>query len=312
MENRAHAFAAGLFALLLGAGVVFAVWWFSQEREATREIVLVARGDINGLAEQSRVRFRGLAVGNVRSIHIDPDDPGNLLIHAWVRSDVPVTRGTSASLGTMGVTGLAFVQLDDRGDDPRPLGDGEAARIPLRPGLVDVLGERALAALAQLNVLGERIAALLDDENSARLRNTLARLESAATGLDAGVAELPATLAALRRLLGEENLDHLSSLLARADRAAGDVPPMLTDLRRLLQRLEVVAGHLDEAATQTADGLAGETLPQLNTLLRELVGTSHRLGRFAEELEASPQILLTGRRAGEPGPGEPGFEGSTQ
>ena len=62
MENRAHALAAGLFAILLGAGVVFAIWWFSGQRVPMREIVLAARGAINGLGAQSRVRDRGMAV----------------------------------------------------------------------------------------------------------------------------------------------------------------------------------------------------------------------------------------------------------
>lgn len=311
MENRAHAFAAGLFALLLGAGVVFTVWWFSQAREATREIVLVARGDINGLSEQSRVRFRGLAVGTVQAVRIDPTDPGNLLVHVRVSTEVPITRGTTASLGTMGVTGLAFVQLDDRGHDPAPLADDASAppRIALQPGLIDELGQRALGALEQLRVLGERLNAVLDEDSGARLRNTLLSLESAAAGLDSGMAELPATLAALRSLLSEHNLARVSSLLTRADRAAGDVQPALADLRRLMQRLDQVAVHLDEAATATAAGLAGDTLPQLDTLLRELVGTARRLGRFAEEIESTPQILLTGRAAAAPGPGEPGFAG---
>lgn len=123
------------------------------------------------------------------------------------------------------------------------------------------------------------------------------------------MAELPATLAALRSLLSEHNLARVSSLLTRADRAAGDVQPALADLRRLMQRLDQVAVHLDEAATATAAGLAGDTLPQLDTLLRELVGTARRLGRFAEEIESTPQILLTGRAAAAPGPGEPGFAG---
>jgi len=56
MENRAHALAAGLFAIMLGAGIVFAIWWFSDQRVPMRELVLEARGDINGLGEQSRVR----------------------------------------------------------------------------------------------------------------------------------------------------------------------------------------------------------------------------------------------------------------
>ena len=74
MENRAHALAAGLFAIMLGAGIVFAIWWFSDQRVPMRELVLEARGDINGLGEQSRVRYRGMAAGRVRAIGIDPAD----------------------------------------------------------------------------------------------------------------------------------------------------------------------------------------------------------------------------------------------
>ena len=38
MENRAYAFAVGLFTLLLGAGVVLAAMWFSGEDRSAREL----------------------------------------------------------------------------------------------------------------------------------------------------------------------------------------------------------------------------------------------------------------------------------
>ena len=79
MENRAHALAAGLFALALGLGLLTALWWFSQDREQTRALVLVARDDIGGLGPQARVRFRGLAIGTVAQIRIDPTDSRNIL-----------------------------------------------------------------------------------------------------------------------------------------------------------------------------------------------------------------------------------------
>ena len=101
MENRAHALAAGLFAILLGAGVVFAIWWFSGQRVPMREIVLEARGDINGLGAQSRVRYRGMAVGSVRAVAIDPEDLRTLLVRIAVPADLPLTRGTTAALGDL-------------------------------------------------------------------------------------------------------------------------------------------------------------------------------------------------------------------
>lgn len=299
MENRAHALAAGLFAILLGAGVVFAIWWFSGQRVPMREIVLEARGDINGLGAQSRVRYRGMAVGSVRAVAIDPEDLRTLLVRIAVPADLPLTRGTTAALGTLGVTGLAFVQLDDRGVDRRPLAAaaGEVPRIALQPGLVEALSGRALAALDQFQALGER------------LQGALASLESAAAGVDRGVAELPATLAALRAALSAGNIARITSVLGNLERGSAEAVPAVAELRRLIVRIDQAAARLELRAAAAGDDLVERTLPQLDVLLGELTSTSQRFGHLVEELDASPQLLLTGRGRPLPGPGEAGHEG---
>lgn len=309
MEDRAHAFAAGLFALALGAGIVFALWWFSQDRHPMREVILVARSDINGLGEQSRVRYRGLSVGTVKSIRIDPADLRNLLIHIQVLAELPLTRGTTATLGTLGVTGLAYVQLDDRGTDPTPLqGEGvDPPRIALSPGLLDQITDRTLTALERFGTAAERLSALLDAEGTARVRSLLAHLEAAAAGVDRSFADVPATLAAIRKVLSAETLSSLSALLANMERSSIEAGPALAELRQLMQRADQMALRFDQAATATSASLIDGTLPQLNALLGDLTSTSRRLGRLIEELESSPQMLLTGRGVREPGPGEQGF-----
>lgn len=309
MENRAHALAAGLFALILGAGIALALWWFSQEREPVRELVLVAQGDINGLGAQSRVRFRGLAVGAVSSVHIDPDDSRNVLVHVRVTRDLPLTRGARASLGTLGVTGLAYVQLDDRGGEPLPLveASGLPPRIELQPGLLDVLAERALEMVGQFQRVSERIAVLLDDDTLGRVRAALSSIESAASGFDRSLAEMPQTLQSVRSAFTPANLAALSGLLASLERTSAEVAPTLGELRQLLRRLDTMAVRVDQAAVAASDGLLEGTLPQLNELLRDLSATSRRISRLVEEVDSTPQVLLTGRPATEPGPGEAGF-----
>jgi phospholipid/cholesterol/gamma-HCH transport system substrate-binding protein len=309
MEDRAHAFAAGLFALVLGAGIVFALWWFSQDRQPMREMVLVASGDINGLGEQSRVRYRGLSVGTVKSIRIDPEDLRNILIHVQVLADLPLTRGTTASLGTLGVTGLAYVQLDDRGVDPMPLpAEGpEPPRITLGPGLLDQITDRTLAALDRFGTAAERISELLDEDGTLRFRKLVTHLEAAAAGMDRSFADMPETLAAIRSVLSTENASRLSGLLANLERTSVEAGPAVADLRQLMQRVDQMAVRLDQAAMATSDSLIDGTLPQLNALLGDLAATSRRLGRLIEEIESTPQILLTGRAVREPGPGEHGF-----
>ncbi len=311
MENRAHALAAGLFAIMLGAGIVLAIWWFSDQRAPMREIVLEARGDINGLGEQSRVRYRGMAVGSVRAIGIDPADLRTLLVRIAVPVDLPLTRGTTATLGTLGVTGLAFVQLDDRGDDSRLLleENGRGPRIELRPGLVEALSGRALGALDELHALAERLARLADDRTIERLHATLGSLESAAAGVDRGVAELPATLAALRAALSTGNIARITAMLGHLERGSAEAAPAMAELRRLIARIDRATEQLEGSAGAAGTDLVERTLPQLDVLLGELTVTSQRFGHLVEDLEAAPQLLLTGRSRPQPGPGEAGHEG---
>lgn len=290
--------------------MVVALWWFSQNRQPTREYVLVSRGTVNGLNVQARVRYRGMAAGTVSAIDIDPADARNLLVRIRLRADMPVTRGTRATLGTQGVTGLAFIQLDDRGTDPAPLvsEDGDPPRIALEPGLIEQIGDRALQAAERIRVVADRVAAMFDDEAAARLGRTLQRLESAASGMDRTFNELPRTVAALRDVLNPQNVARLTTTLANLERASGEAAPAAAEIRALVARLDQLAAHADKAAAVAGEGLVEGTLPQVNDLLREITSTSRRLGRLLEEVESTPQVLLTGREATEPGPGETGFE----
>ncbi len=310
MENRSHALAAGVFALVLGTALVFALWWFSDGRAAVREYVLESRGSVTGLNIEGDVRFRGISAGKVTDIGIDPEDPAKILVTIEIRADLPITRGTRARLGYQGVTGIAYVQLDDRGDDRTPLvaeGAGRP-RLTLEPGLVDQLTDSTLDTAKRIQVVADRLAQFFNDENLGRLETTLERLESASVGIDRTFADAPATLATIRTALSRENLQRLSATLANVEQASGEVAPAVTEMRTLMVRLQGMAANLDAAAAATGEGLIDTTLPQLNGLLKELTGTSQRLNRLIEEVQSSPQMLLIGRTQPSPGPGEAGFD----
>lgn len=310
MENRAHALAAGLFALILGVTLLASLWWFSDGREAQRSYLLESHGSVTGLNIEALVRYRGISAGKVSDIRIDPADPRKILVEIRMRSDIPLTRGTRATLAYQGVTGLAYVQLDDRGDNPEPLaGDGgELPRLTLQPGLMEQLTDTTLDTMRRLKLVSDRITGFFNDENLQRLSNTLERLESAAAGADRTFADAPATLASVRAVLAPENLQRLSATLANLEHASADAAPAVTELRKLMTRLHGIAERLDTTTTAAGDRVLDDTLPQLNGLLKELTTTSQRMGHLIDEVEASPQMLLLGRTAPRPGPGEAGFD----
>ena len=126
MENKSHAFMAGLFTLVLLAAVAASVYWFNRDNRERVPYDLVAHTNVTGLNPESAVRYRGLAVGKVESIKFDPRTPGQILIRILVNEGTPMTQSTFATLSYQGVTGLAFVQLDDDVDAAQ---GGEARRI---------------------------------------------------------------------------------------------------------------------------------------------------------------------------------------
>ncbi|HMM54619.1 MAG TPA: MlaD family protein [Candidatus Desulfobacillus sp.] len=302
MESRAHALAAGIFTLLLGLACALAAFWFSGKREATNEYVLVTQGSVAGLNPQAQVRFRGIRAGKVQDIALDPADPRNILITIGIDASLPVTRGTTARLFHQGVTGLASILLEDKGDNPEPLAgsDGEPPRIALQPAFMDTLGDHAADLLAQLRQVAERTTALLSEQNLQRIGAALGGVETASASLAAGMKDLPEVMAGLKVALNEENVRRLGATMANLEKVSSEAAPLMASLKSASQKLDALLAESGGEVSQA-------TLPRLNRLLQDLSLNSRQLSRLLDQVEDSPSMLVFGREPRHPGPGEKGF-----
>ncbi len=309
MENRAHALVAGLFTVLFALATAVAVWWLSGQRDASREYLVVSTRSVTGLNAQGQVRYRGVRAGKVKSIELDPADRRNILVRISIGEDYPVTRATTAQIMFQGVTGLAYVQLDDDGSNGEPLvaPPGELPRIALKGAAVDSLSEAAARVLVQVQDLLTRANAVLSPQNLARIESTLANLESGSAGLDRSLKTLPEVLAQFRHVASDANLKRLDTILANLERTSGEAAPLAAELRQLVAALQSLSRKVDALSAEAGGELVGSTLPQLNALLHELSGTSRQLARVLLQIEDSPQSVLFGPGPRRPGPGETGF-----
>lgn len=309
MESRAHALAAGLFTILLGLVAAYGAWWLSGKREATAEYLLVSSRSIIGLNPQAQVRYRGVRAGKVQEITIDPQDRRNIVVRITIGGRFPVTRGTTAQLNYQGITGLAYVQLDDDGSNSEPLTApaGELARIPLKATGTESLTEVASQVLAQVKELAARINTLVSPENIGRLTATLANLESASAGLDRTMKLTPEVVAGIRQVLSTANVERLNRIVANLEQTSGQAAPLVGDLRQLAQSMQAAARRLEELSGAAGSRLVDGTLPQIDDLVRDLSGVSRQLSGLLREIDRSPQSLIFGRGPVAPGPGEAGF-----
>src|SRR6266540_7396827 len=206
MENRAHALVAGLFALVLAAALVAAGLWFRRDDIRLARYVVSTTSSVAGLKVEAPVQYRGVHVGRVESIKIEPGVSGRINVRIGVQEDTPVTKSTYAQLGYQGVTGLAYVSLNDDGTSSELLkaGDREPPRIDLRPSVFD----SSLDLVAAVNELSGRMNDLLNEENRRLVTRVLGGIERAslrtaelAERLQPGAEKLFVEIGALSRKL---------------------------------------------------------------------------------------------------------------
>lgn len=312
MENRSHAFLTGIFTIaLLVAAVLFGVW-FNRDRVEYDPYLLATTLAVPGLNPQAAVRYRGLEVGKVDEIDFDPNRAGQILVHLSIDPATPITKTTFATLGYQGVTGIAYIQLDDEsvGSPRLATNDGNPSRIPLRPGLLDQLEKRGQAILQKAEDVTTKLDDLLSDDN----RKTIL----------AAFSDVSATAneyRALPKQLGP-TIDKLPGLVDRADGAINSVNALAQDVTRLSQSLQGpdgaltrLTGSVDRAATSVesvATGAELDTLPSITALTDETRSSMRAVRRTMNTLNDRPQSILFGAPAPTPGPGEPGFAAPTK
>lgn len=318
MENKSHALAAGVFVLAITALLVALAVWLTRDAGSSHPYELSSRDPVTGLQPQAAVRYKGVAVGKVTSIGFDPDVVGNVLIRIAVDDTTPLSPTAFATLSYQGITGLAFVQIDDAGQpqDRLPPGRSGVPRLPLETSQLGKLTEQVPHILEQVDQATLRLNQLLSDGNQKAFTSVLANADHATTSL----AQLSA------------RLEH--TVTQRLDPALARIPPLADDTRQALRALQTAAiaaqgsfaaidqtaarlnekgGVIDRLADGTgalshaADTFGRATLPRINRVADDASRAARQLGRTAAGISDQPQSLIFGGGTAMPGPGEVGF-----
>lgn len=295
MENRSHALAAGLFVMVLSIAAAAVALWFGGDTAGRDKYLIVSESPVTGLNAQATVRYRGVTVGKVENIRLDPERLQTVLIRIAVDKNLPLTTKAYAQLGYQGLTGLAFVQLNDEGGNAERLttDPSNPAQIPLRPSALDSLTEGGQRLLGKANVLVDRLNLLLGEQNQTHFVQILENTASVTGRLRGVVSQLEPGLKALPGLA-----EDTSSVLRHTDQ-------LVMSLNDISSRINGQGGPIDSLSA-TAGELT-DTLHKLRETTEGITRNTRSVDRVLLQLEEQPRSLLFGRFPPPPGPGEEGF-----
>lgn len=311
MENKSHALWAGIFTISMLCAVILAGLWLSRDKTQRTAYQITTTHPVAGLNPQALVRYKGLAVGRVDKIKFDDKVAGQLLININIDADTPVTTSTFATLGYQGVTGIAFIALDDQSTSPVKIvaEQGKVPRIPLKPGLLEKLEQSSTKILASVQLVTDRMAQLFTPDNQkimlSAFSNTAAataRWKQTAEALEPTVKLMPGVMQQTRQsMLSIETL-------------ASSASEMTRQLTALSTQLQDPKGPLNTALSSVgalSDTMNANVLPKISQLSNEAGRSFRGLDQTLQNLNEQPQSLLFGRPAPLAGPGEAGFTSPT-
>jgi len=308
METKVNFAIVGAFVLLLGGALVAGVLWLSSEKSYRKayDTYLVFMGEsVSGLSPDAPVRYRGVQVGRVRQIALAPGNVEKVQLTLDIERGAPIKQDTVALLRTQGLTGIGHVELTGGSRDSPALQTQPGDEYPVirsRPSLMVRMDTAVTTLLANLTRSSENLNALLDEGNRAALKKSLASLEAVSRTLaarsaeiDAGVAGAARTMENTARLTGE-----LSALVERIQRSAEAFDRMSNEgARAAAGAAKAVQGASTDLRQATR-----EAVPEARMLIAELRELTASLRRFSDQLERNPAMLVHGKPAAKPGPGE--------
>ena len=308
METKVNYALVGAFVLTLSLAIVAGVLWVSAggtRRKDYDTYLAYSNESVSGLNRQAPVKYKGVVVGAVQEIGLDPEDPQRVRLVLAIERGVPIKQDTVAVLSLQGLTGIAFLDLEG-GSKASPLlaptQPGGYPVIATRPSLFRRLDTQATALVVDLTQTAERINRLLDDDTRAALQRTIRDLDTVVHGVAGRSKTIDAALVDAARTV--ENSARASDQLAELTRQIARSADAVT------RAAERTAGAAEAVRATTADATGGlqqlraDTLPELQRLLADARTATASLGRLAQELERSPNALVVGREPMPPGPGE--------
>ena len=290
METKANHLAIGSFVLASVVGLILFVLWLSKA-EIDRKLDayhIYFSGSVSGLSVASKVRYRGVPVGTVTAIGIDPDNSELVVVTIEVTEGTPIKDDAVAALEMQGITGLVDVQISGGSKNSPQLVAKQGELLPVLASVPTKFEELLAGApnlLARATLLIDRAMLMLSNENLIAFTQTLANVQQ----LTADISE---SFGALETLSNDVS-DIAATIRATAIEIEGLVgeiserlPGMLDEASATLVSAEGALGAVN-TSTRTLTGEATATLDQVRDTASSLADTAEQLTLLVAENRAS-------------------------
>ena len=308
METRASYVMIGSLVLLMVVALfAFVVWLVGLDKEGGRvEYDILFERSVVGLSTGSPVRYKGIDVGQVRELVIDPEHPDRVRVTIAVREGTPIREDSVATLDSQGFTGLSYVLIEGGSSTSKPLTRKPGEERPViasRPSPLQELFTDIPSLIGDASYTLSRLHRLLGEENQQRVANILTNVETVTGGVAAQSEELQQAIVNFNAMAAEmaAAAKQYAALAQTLDQTiTTDVQPIMSDLASTAASLERMAAELEQTVVDSrapVTAFTNNSLPEAARFIAEARRLAASLARIAERLERDPaEFFRQGRQ----------------
>lgn len=230
MENERHYFLVGLFVLGGALAIfIFTIWLTAKDDSLYRQYRIHFAESVSGLSNGSDVKYRGVKVGNVQSIIIDPRDSRLIQVDIQLLKSTPVKRDTKANLKLQGITGVVFIELSGGNPTEPNIASDDTNDIPIIPAEQSSLN----ALIDRVPILLDKVSASVDRFNKLLSDDNMHAASSMLKNGDATMSELHSIVGGSKQDINDST-HSAASAMRRLNKAAGQLETISEDPSSLL------------------------------------------------------------------------------
>ena len=303
MYSRVNYTIVGIFVLLFGTGLVLFFFWLAkyglQQEYTTYKLYM--KESIAGLSKDSVVKLRGVDVGRVSEIRIDPKNIERVEVILQIKEGTPIKEDMVAHTQMLGITGLLSIEIDGGTNSAKLLKapDGQIPVIPTTSSWFNKTTEGLGDLSSNLSKLIKRAERLLSDENMDNLSKTLSHVEKITSR---GEELEDKTLDSMKKF--DKRLVEYNTSIAQLSKDFSEIKEVSVPAINKLYQTTRNFNRLTLKVEKSLDRGDYDLKTILDPMMVEINILSEQINDIAKEFRQSPSDIFFKSRKRRRGPGE--------
>ncbi|MEN8146758.1 MAG: MlaD family protein [Campylobacterota bacterium] len=318
MNAKTNYTMVGLFVIMSIVLIfVFVIWLIrpADDKELTSFKIYFTES-VSGLNIDSPVKYRGVTIGKVTKMGINPVNIEEIQVDILVDRDAPIKTDTVAKLKAQGITGLNYIDLSQGSKNSPLLCDVAEDELVIKsvPSFLVKMEESFGSVSVNLSKTLHSVQALLRDENQEEITQVLQHLSSSLAKVDAALTEqamgdfqklLKSSSATFAKF--EKTVPKIDSLIERTmlfeERFESALASYKVSADKVGSSMEVFEERNANGDYSVKEGVQ-EPMKQFAVTMKELESTLEQIKLLLSDYRDSPSDIFLQSEEPDVGPGE--------